>query len=62
MTDYDCTVRTTAVSIVGQIGLPEGIITLESLMRMIKNEKEVDVKSKAIWVVGRLANGCEDEV
>jgi len=60
--DYDNTVRNTAASIIGQIGLPEGISALDSLMKLLKTEKEVEVKAKAIWAIGRLSKNCEDGV
>ncbi len=59
--DYSTAVRDTAAGTLGQIGLPEALIAVDHLVDSIKDE-DVNVKSKAIWSIGRISAGCENSV
>ena len=59
--DPESSVKNSAASIIGQIALPESLLSLESLIRTTFDE-DVDAKAKAIWAIGMIADGCEDGV
>ncbi len=59
--DYSTAVRDAAIGSLGQIGLPESLLALDNIIDCIEDE-DVGVKSKAIWVIGRLARGCNTNV
>lgn len=59
--DYSSAVRDAAINSLGCIGLPEGLLVLDSILEVIKDE-EASVKSKAIWTIGKLAKGCDTQV
>ena len=49
-------VREVVAAAIGQIGIPEGLQTFESLAKIIdKEEEEPNVKAMAVWAIGRLA-------
>ena len=56
--DEHPSVRETAVSTLGKIGLPEAILCVDKIIHLM-NDKDVNVKSKAIWALGKLAKDCE---
>ncbi len=53
--------RDTAASTLGQIGLPESLLAIDHLVEAIRNE-DVNVKSKVIWALGRIASGVDNSV
>jgi HEAT repeat protein len=59
--DYSTAVRDTAASSLGQIGLPEALLSINYLVEGIKDE-DVNVKSKIIWAIGRISQGCDNSV
>jgi HEAT repeat protein len=59
--DYSTAVRETAASSLGQIGLPESLLALNSLIESLK-EEDVNVRSKVIWTIGRISKGCTDSI
>ena len=58
LNDENPSVRETAVSSLGIIGLPEAILCLDKIIDLI-NDRDVNVKSKSIWCLGKLANACD---
>lgn len=59
--DYSTAVRDTAASSLGQLGLPEALLALNHLVDAI-NDEDVNVRSKVIWAIGRIAAGCDNSV
>lgn len=59
--DYSTAVRETAASSLGQIGLPESLLALDTLLDSLKDD-DVNVKSKIIWTIGRISKGCDETV
>jgi hypothetical protein len=59
--DYSTAVRDTAAGSLGQIGLPESLLSIDYLIDSIKDE-DVNVKSKIIWAIGRIAAGVDNSV
>ena len=59
--DFNPAVRETAASAIGKIGMPEGILSLEKIVQAT-NDQDVNVKTKAIWALGKLASGCDTNV
>ena len=60
--NYSAAVRDAACSALGQISLPEAASSIPGLIEIIKREIDVNVKSKAIWAIGRLAPACDNYV
>lgn len=59
--DYSTAVRDTAAGSLGQIGLPESLLSIDYLLDSVKDE-DVNVKSKIIWAIGRIAPGVDNSV
>jgi HEAT repeat protein len=59
--DYSTAVRDTAAGSLGQIGIPESLLAVDYLLDTIRDE-DVNVKSKVIWAIGRIAGGCENSL
>ena len=59
--DCNPAVRETAASSIGKIGMPEGVICLEKIINTI-NDQDMNVKTKAIWALGKIAQGCDTHV
>jgi hypothetical protein len=59
--DYSTAVRDTAASSLGQIGLPESILARDYLVESLRDE-DVNVKSKVVWALGRIAKGCDNSI
>lgn len=59
--DYESSVKNTAASVLGQIALPEALLSLDQLIRTTYDE-EVDAQAKAIWAIGMISEGCDDGV
>jgi hypothetical protein len=59
--DYNPAVRETAASAIGKIGMPEGVVCLDKII-IATNDADVNVKTKAIWALGKLAPGCDTNV
>ena len=54
-------VKEAAIGTLGQIGVPESLLVLDDIIDTIK-EEDVEVKTKAVWALGRLASGCDSDV
>ena len=61
MNDYESSVKNTAISVLGQIALPEALLSIDRLIKSTFDE-EVEAKAKAIWAIGMIAEGCDDGV
>ena len=59
--DYNIKVRETAATSLGLIGLPEALHSLGNLIENI-NDEDVNVKSKIIWAIGRIADGADNSI
>jgi hypothetical protein len=59
--DYSTAVRDTAAGALGQIGLPESLLSIDQLVDSI-NDEDVNVKSKVIWAIGRISAGVDNMV
>jgi HEAT repeat protein len=59
LSDYSTKVRDAAATSIGVIGLPEASIAIDDLIDNI-NDEDVNVKSKIIWDVGRIAPAVEN--
>jgi hypothetical protein len=59
--DYSTAVRDTAASSLGQIGLPESLLAINSLIDGLRDE-DINVKSKIVWAIGRIAKGCDNSI
>ena len=59
LSDYSTKVRDAAATSLGIIGLPEASIAIDDLIDNI-NDEDVNVKSKIIWDVGRIAPAVEN--
>ena len=59
--DYNPKVREYAATSLGKIGLPESLLSIDSLIENI-NDEDVNVKSKIIWAIGRIAQGTDSLV
>ena len=61
LSDYSETVRDAAATSLGIIGLPESSIAIDDLILHLK-DKNVEVKSKIIWDIGRIAPAVDNSV
>ena len=59
LSDYSIKVRDAASTSLGIIGLPEASIAIDDLIENI-NDEDVNVKSKIIWDIGRIAPAVEN--
>ena len=59
--DYNPKVRESAATSLGLIGLPEALLSIDGLIENIEDE-DVNVRSKIIWAIGRLAQGTDKSV
>ena len=59
LSDYSIKVRDAASTSLGVIGLPEASIAIDDLIENI-NDDDVNVKSKIIWDIGRIAPAVEN--
>ena len=59
LSDYSIKVRDSAAASLGIIGLPEASIAIDDLIENI-NDNDVNVKSKIIWDIGRIAPAVEN--
>ena len=59
LSDYSIKVRNAASTSLGIIGLPEASIALDDLIQNI-NDEDINVKSKIIWDIGRIAPAVEN--
>lgn len=59
--DYSPKVREAAATSLGIIGLPEALLSIDGLINSI-NDEDVNVKSKAIWAIGRIAEGIDNTI
>ena len=59
--DYSEKVRDSAATSLGVIGLPESSIAIDDLIPHLK-DKNVDVRSKIIWDIGRIAPAVDNSV
>ena len=56
--DISPAVRETAASSIGIIGYPEAFVALNNLIQAI-NDIDVNVKTNAIWAIGKFAQYCD---
>ena len=61
LSDYSEKVRDSAATSLGIIGLPESSIAIDDLIPHLK-DKNVEVKSKIIWDIGRIAPAVDNSV
>ena len=61
LSDYSEKVRDSAATSLGIIGLPESSISIDDLIPHLK-DKNVEVKSKIIWDIGRIAPAVDNSV
>ena len=61
LSDYSEKVRDSAATSLGIIGLPESSIAIDNLIPHLK-DKNVEVKSKIIWDIGRIAPAVDNSV
>jgi HEAT repeat protein len=61
LNDYSDKVRDAAATSLGIIGLPESSIAIDDLIPHIK-DKNVEVRSKIIWDIGRIAPAVDNSV
>ena len=55
LSDESVKVRETVASIIGRIGMPEAITALNPLAKILSSsEEDPNVKSLAIWTIGRI--------
>jgi len=59
LSDYSVKVRDSAATSLGIIGLPEASIAIDDLIDNI-NDDDVNVKSKILWDIGRIAPAVEN--
>ena len=59
--DYSPKVRNAAATSLGLLGLPEAMLSIESLIDNLKLD-EVDSKAKMIWAIGRIANAVDNKI
>ena len=59
--DYSPKVRESAATSLGLIGLPEALLSIDGLIENIEDE-DVNVRSKIIWAIGRVAQGTDKSV
>ena len=59
LSDYSIKVRDSAATSLGVIGLPEASIAIDDLIENI-NDEDVNVKSKIIWDIGRIAQAVDN--
>ena len=59
LSDYSVKVRNAASASLGIIGLPEASIAIDDLIKNI-NDDDINVKSKIIWDIGRIAQAVEN--
>ena len=59
--DYSPKVRNAAATSLGLLGLPEAMLSIESLIDNLKLD-EVDSKAKMIWAIGRIANVVDNKI
>ena len=60
--DYSPKVRETAATSLGVIGLPEALYAKDALVTRMLNESDINVKSKLIWAIGRIAEETDDSI
>ena len=56
--DYSSKVRESAATSLGLIGLPESLLSIDGLIDNI-NDEDVNVRSKIIYAIGRIAPGAD---
>ena len=56
--DYNNILKLTTLSSIGNIAVPEGLLTIDSLIHACKDD-DTEVRAKAIWAVGTLAHACD---
>ena len=61
LSDHSDNVRDSAATSLGIIGLPESSIAIDDLISHLK-DKNVEVKSKIIWNIGRIAPAVDNSV
>ena len=61
LSDYSIKVRDAAATSLGIIGLPESSIAIDDLIENI-NDEDINVKSKIIWDIGRIAQAVDNSV
>ena len=61
LSDYSEKVRDSAATSLGVIGLPESSIAIDDLIPHL-NDKNVEVRSKIIWDIGRIAPAVDNSV
>ena len=61
LSDFSDKVRDAAATSLGVIGLPESSIIIDDLINHLK-DKNVEVKSKIIWDIGRIAPAIDNSV
>ena len=59
LSDYSTKVRDAAATSLGIIGLPEASIAIDNLIENL-NDEDINVKSKIIWDIGRIAPAVEN--
>lgn len=59
LSDYSIKVREAAATSLGIIGLPEASIAIDNLIENL-NDEDINVKSKIIWDIGRIAPAVEN--
>ena len=59
--DYSTKVREAAATSLGIIGLPEALLSIDGLIENI-NDEDVNVRSKIIWAIGRVAEGTDNSI
>jgi len=61
--DIEQSIREAAASTIGKLGLPEGISSIDNLIKStLDPENNIDVKVKSLWAIGRLSDACDKEV
>jgi HEAT repeat protein len=60
--DYSPKVRETAATSLGIIGLPEALYAKDALITRMLHETDINVKSKLIWAIGRIAEETDDSI
>ena len=60
--DYSPKVRETAATSLGIIGLPEALYAKDALIARVLHETDINVKSKLIWAIGRIAEETDDSI
>lgn len=59
--DYNNIVKLSVITTIGNIKVPEGLLTVDSLI-MASKDNDVDVRAKAIWAIGTIAHACDPQV